>query len=66
MSRSFHKSRHEAQLDVVFFEEGVFVQFTHLLDVAGGGDDDRKVDTVILDQVLFATDECGLLTSKRF
>jgi len=31
---SLHERRHEAQLDVVLFQEGVFVSLPHLCDVA--------------------------------
>lgn len=33
---SLHKCRHEAQLDVVFLQEGIFVRLPHLRDVAAG------------------------------
>lgn len=31
-----HKRRHEAQLDVMLFQKGVFVRLPHLCDVAAG------------------------------
>lgn len=38
---SLHKRRHEAQLDVVLFQEGVFVRLPHLCDVAAGTENQR-------------------------